>query len=922
MLALSLLANPSLLGSDATNYIRGGLIELNDNGAWSWFMDERVIVDRGRLIVGSVRAPGRFADTSLPGWGDIELNTLEIETGKTRVVKLHEHFEQDDHNAPGLFVLPDGRYFAAYSKHNQEPRIFYRFSTRPGDPFEWGPPTEFITPGMKGNWSGDNATYCNPIRLAAEHGRIYLFHRGVNQDPNYLVSDDNAASWRYGGRLFIGRRGYSPYTKYASNGRDTIHFVGTENHPRNFDNSLYHGFVRSGNVYLSDGTLAAPLATSSNTTVQVWNLTRIYQGGPTNVAWMTDIHLDRNERPVVLFTIQVDGAGLPRGQGGMDHRFCYARWDGTRWLTQEIAFAGRRLYPGEDDYTGLGAIDPQNTDIVYISTDADPITGAPLISRSDHKRHREIFRGSTRDGGQHWQWTPITENSTMDNLRPLVPIWNDPRTALVWMRGSYSNNRGEWTTKVAATILKPEESKSIVRVVDLNVNETAEVTLANGAIVRVKLLNLEEKRDSLRQAVRKAEVTVEIDGRPVTLTSATYHLPVTVGPVQIDCPITKGYVGNSSEGNAWGLLKDARLRLWPAGSPWIEPGSFIYPLKQRWFASHTQMANEPTFVDGGEVPSAKKIYYHYGLDFGGAEAMVDVVAATAGRVISAGKEILPGYTDSPVQPRYDVVYLLDDRGWYYRYSHLFAIDPAIRPGAEIQLGQKVGVLGKEGGSGGWSHLHFDITSRQPSGLWGIQEGYAFVWQAYQREYSPKIIAVARPHQFISPGETVTLDGTKSWSANGPLRYSWKFTDGSTATGPTAQRTYSTPGEYSEILKVTDARGQVDYDFAVVVVAGKGADELPPTIHATYVPTKNLRVGEPATFKVRTFRTTAGHETWDFGDGTPTVVVKSDGNVKSLAKDGYAIIEHRFARPGDYIVRVERTNEHGYTATARLHVPVE
>ena len=42
------------------NGILGEVRELNDNGAWSWFMDPRVIIDRGQLIVGSVRAAGRF----------------------------------------------------------------------------------------------------------------------------------------------------------------------------------------------------------------------------------------------------------------------------------------------------------------------------------------------------------------------------------------------------------------------------------------------------------------------------------------------------------------------------------------------------------------------------------------------------------------------------------------------------------------------------------------------------------------------------------------------------------------------------------------------------------------------------------------------------------------------------------------------
>jgi hypothetical protein len=479
------------------------------------------------------------------------------------------------------------------------------------------------------------------------------------------------------------------------------------------------------------------------------------------------------------------------------------------------------------------------------------------------------------------------------------------------------------TSPLSAADSTPQRTP-IVRAIDLDVNEAQEVTLADGAKARVKLLSLDETRDPMRAAVRQAQVKIEVNGQSLVLTSATYHLPVKFAGVQIDCPITRGHVGNSSEGNAWGLLKDARLRLWPPASPWIEPGTFVYPLKQRWFASHTQMANEPSFVDGGEAPANKKIYYHYGLDCGGAEGMVDVVSATAGRVISSGTNIVSGYDDTPVKPRYDVVYLLDDRGWYYRYSHLQVIDPAMRPGAQVGIGQKVGVLGKEGGSGGWSHLHFDITSRQPSGQWGIQEGYAFLWETYQRQYSPRMTAVARPHHFVFAGEKVVLDGSKSWSASGKIaRYDWRFTDGSTASGATVERTYSESGEYSEILKVTDARGDVDYDFAVVLVIDESApDRLPPTVHPACSPTMNIRAGDPVTFKVRSFRTTAGNETWDFGDGTEKVAVRSDGNVEQHARDGYAVTQHRFARPGHYLVRVERTNEHGQRAIGHLHVPVE
>ena len=54
--------------------------------------------------------------------------------------------------------------------------------------------------------------------------------------------------------------------------------------------------------------------------------------------------------------------------------------------------------------------------------------------------------------------------------------------------------------------------------------------------------------------------------------------------------------------------------------PDLEPGTFVYPLRQRWFASDTQMGNEPVFADGPEPAigaSRGKVYYHSGLDFDG-----------------------------------------------------------------------------------------------------------------------------------------------------------------------------------------------------------------------------------------------------------------------------------------------------------------
>src|SRR5262245_55777071 len=264
----------------------------------------------------------------------------------------------------------------------------------------------------------------------------------------------------------------------------------------------------------------------------------------------------------------------------------------------------------------------------------------------------------------------------------------------------------------------------LFRTVDLNRGEAQEVELTDGTKVKIKLLEVEEVRDSLRSAIRLARVKVEINGSTATLTSGNYRLPVTVAGVQIDCPVTRGFYRNCDPfEDSWGLDKDARLRLWLADSPWFAPGTFVYPAKQRWFANPTQMGNEPSYVDGGDVPHPKRgIYYHSGNDIGGCEGMVDVVSACDGLVVSAGGKAMPEHSDAPFyKPRgdYDYVYVLDAHGWYYRYAHLRSIDPAVQPGKRVKMGQKIGVLGKEGSSGGWAHLHFDIKAKQPSSKWGI-----------------------------------------------------------------------------------------------------------------------------------------------------------------------------------------------------------
>ncbi|MEQ1829684.1 MAG: PKD domain-containing protein [Pirellula sp.] len=479
-----------------------------------------------------------------------------------------------------------------------------------------------------------------------------------------------------------------------------------------------------------------------------------------------------------------------------------------------------------------------------------------------------------------------------------------------------------WVVLVSSELRADERQSPKHRTVDLNVGEVVEVELADKTIAKVKVLDLQEIRDTVRKAIRIAHVKVDINGSEATIASANYRLPTTVGKVQVDCPATHGLNESvDARDDPWGLRKDVRLRLWPAGSQWMPSDQFVYPLRQSWFANATQVANEPSFVDGGDAPLGRRIYYHYGLDLGGTEGLTEVIAATDGVVVSAGLDKAPDVTSPPVAEREDVVYVRDARNWYYRYSHLNKID--VELGNRVTKGQRIGLVGKEGATA-WSHLHFDIKAMQPSGKWGIEEGYAFLWEAYQQQFKPNIIAVARPHHLIYAGEKVTLDGSRSWSATGKIdRFEWTLSDGSTSDQPQFERVYNRPGQFSETLKVTDATGNSSYDFAtVLVIDRKLVDQFSPTLHASYWPTLDIHPNDPVTFKVRSFASEPLGETWDFGDGSPRVTVRSDGNAQRHSPNGYAETQHRFSKPGDYIASVKHPGRDGHEMTFRLHVRVQ
>jgi hypothetical protein len=104
---------------------------------------------------------------------------------------------------------------------------------------------------------------------------------------------------------------------------------------------------------------------------------------------------------------------------------------GGAWRASYLVKAGRKLFVDEQDYTGLGALHPENPNIIFISTNVAPRDDSTSLAK------HEIFEGVTCDGGATWHWAPLTQGSTVENLRPIAPKWDASHTLLLWLTGTY-----------------------------------------------------------------------------------------------------------------------------------------------------------------------------------------------------------------------------------------------------------------------------------------------------------------------------------------------------------------------------------------------------------------------------------------------------------------------------------------------------
>ena len=346
------------------------------------------------------------------GWidsrGQVVVSSYDHRTRvRTRAV-LRTRERVDDHNNPSLTVRPDGRLLIFYSTERRR-NLVYRVSRRPEDVTGWRKPRRVRT-NVRGR---HGYTYPNPVWLADEPRPLFLFWRGGSFEPTFSTSA-NGRSWASAKR-FIDGNGQRPYVVFDSNGRDRIQMAFSDGNPNELRTSIYYMAYRGGRLRGAGGGRIGRLGGAP---IQPGDADVVYAGGESRPpAWAYDVGVDRDGMPVVLY------ATFP---SSTDHRYNYARWNGTRWVSHQITPSGPTIekVKGDQYYAGGMVLDSRNASVVYLSRQVEG--------------SYQVERWVTRDGGKSWRSRPVTSGSG-GNYRPVSvrgPGFGKTYD-LFWMHGRY-----------------------------------------------------------------------------------------------------------------------------------------------------------------------------------------------------------------------------------------------------------------------------------------------------------------------------------------------------------------------------------------------------------------------------------------------------------------------------------------------------
>lgn len=349
----------------------------------------------------------------------------------------------DEHNAPSICILENGKILVMYTGHAKNKVMYYRITEKPYDITSFGPEQTIAFNGY--------ATYAQ-ISENTKRKELWLFNRVDGVTWQFRYSKDEAKTWS------------EPYTFISSdagglfyfdvhkqliaspNGTYEQWFFALYGHPKiSKDHTIRSGiFTADGDLTQPDGTPLGINLFESNTPINLPDLSVVYDSPAGTTVRLLSV------APTLPLRVGYCTFTLDDADSAVYHSATYKN---GKWCSSApIAKAGEFLAPGQTDgsqtyiagmayYYGVGEAG------YHVNDGGWSDTNRIFLVRTDAK-NRFLESYVTHDCGETYTLEQtlrtIPKSTNIKIWRPYVPVFAQDNLPVYWHEGTYNAHTGGW----------------------------------------------------------------------------------------------------------------------------------------------------------------------------------------------------------------------------------------------------------------------------------------------------------------------------------------------------------------------------------------------------------------------------------------------------------------------------------------------
>lgn len=418
------------------------------NTDW-WINEKAVVAPNGKTYIAYIT-----------DMGEIHVKEIDAKCSKTasndvRLCVLNCNYA-DEHNAPSICVLENGKIIVAYTGHGETGYLKCRITEKPFDIFSFG--TEITLP-YKGS-----VTYAQ-IFENSKNNQLWLFTRVDGSSWEFRYSEDEAKTWSKSRKILgssLGKLFYMNMRKqYVSTpkGVEEQWFFAFYGHPISSDYHVIKSgiFDSDGKLKKTDGAFTGVNLFENVELIDLEELDNVYSSPEGSTVRLLEVSATLPLRiGFATFVMDDMEAPSPEIPTYYSSTFKDGNWHTSQPICKAGEFLAKNVRDGSQTYLGGMAYYYGVGEAGFINNDWHKTeTNRIYIARFDGN-NRVLESYKSKNGGIKYDLEQVVRKIPKENeakiWRPTVPIHAQDNMPVYWHEGIYNGHTGGWHCDVVALV--------------------------------------------------------------------------------------------------------------------------------------------------------------------------------------------------------------------------------------------------------------------------------------------------------------------------------------------------------------------------------------------------------------------------------------------------------------------------------------